>query len=737
MSTRLTWIHLPALVCIATLTLLCLAQVAPAGAATYGELGKTGSFGEALGQFDYPSALAVDQTDNSVYVLDEPGASERGAGPTSFRIQKFGANLAQETSVDIATPLVSGHAQVIEQIAVDPELNRLYVLEGVETGRSGADEYAAERIYAYSTQTKAGEPIQPVPGVKYGSSKEGEGIFYEFPAVPSTGTVPAGTVGAPDGLAVDPKTHDLLVLGGDENGDPVIQEISISDPPDYSSGASGGAFDDTAHEVTRVGSAATGIAVGPEGVVYVTSTKIAQGDLGRGVVRLSIEAPNSLSKPAISGLASSEPGEQDALTGGVEANGKADAGAQVSVASEGGLVYAMEEGAEKQGGLAGDYIIRGIDSESGSQQVAFGGGTSPKCHISASANAIGAGSGGVVYALDEGEPVYNNVSEEWEHSSYGFSLVKFGPEGSGCPTPSASFEIDGKPAGATVTIRKGETADFDAKESELHGEEPAEVEWDLDGSGKYATVIDGNSGLETSMEYLTPGRYTIGLKILLQNGGSFGDPPPTTGTLVVEASPPTASFEAFPSGNLGEPLRLGETIKPGEAVTFNGKESSDPTGQCSPGHGCGPTHTLKSYTWSFGDGETETTTTPEYTRTFTNTGTEARTETVSLTVTNEEGIESTTPATLTPPLTIEGVEPTKEPVKESPAPVKEAVKETPPAKIVPPVTPPAKKPLTTTQKLAAALKVCKKDKSKKLRASCEKAAHKRYAPKPKKKPKKK
>jgi len=56
-----------------------------------------------------------------------------------------------------------------------------------------------------------------------------------------------------------------------------------------------------------------------------------------------------------------------------------------------------------------------------------------------------------------------------------------------------------------------------------------------------------------------------------------------------------------------------------------------------------------------------------------------------------------------------------------------------PGNLVPPVVAPARAPgkpvvRTRAQKLAAALKACKTDKSKKKRAACEKAAHRKYAP---------
>jgi hypothetical protein len=61
---------------------------------------------------------------------------------------------------------------------------------------------------------------------------------------------------------------------------------------------------------------------------------------------------------------------------------------------------------------------------------------------------------------------------------------------------------------------------------------------------------------------------------------------------------------------------------------------------------------------------------------------------------------------------------------------------TPGSTAFPPPEEPKAKPLTRAQKLAKALKQCKKDKSKKKRLACQKQAKKKYAPKPKPKAKK-
>ncbi|HEU0251136.1 MAG TPA: hypothetical protein VFR48_10470 [Solirubrobacteraceae bacterium] len=699
-----------------------------AQADAFGELRQVGGFGENAGQFDFPAALAVDPTDNSVYTLDAPGAIQRGAGPVDFRVQKFASSLGSPAAtLDLATPAVSGHKQVIDDIAIDPALHRLYVLVGLEVERPLTVPYVAEEIDAYSTEA-SGQTLPPAPGVEYESKA---GVFYRFAAVPNTGSLPSGAVLQPHGLAVDPKNHDLLLLGNDESQNPVIQQIATVTP--YSSGSVGESFDDLKHELTHAGGPASAIAVAADGTLYVTSQKLAAG--GKGVESVSIESPNSLANPAIGLLASNSVGESNALTGGVEGTGKKDAGAQVAVSPESnGLIYATQMNKEQEPGSIteeGSYEVRGMN-EHGERQVVLGGGaggSSPRCHIASAASAIGVGSGGVVYALDEGETGFNEETEEFEHSSYGFRLLEFGPNGSGCPTPSASFTINGTAASTTVTVSKGSIVKFDASGSQLNGEEPVELDWDLDGSGKYATVVTGSpASLETSLKYLTPGHYTVGLRIGLKGGGSFGDPPPVSGTLIVEPTPPIARLEVFPSSNLGEPLGIGQEVKPGETITFSGAESVDPTGSPTGG----PVHTLKEYVWSFGDGETKTTTTPSDSRSFVNTATTSRSETVSLAVRNEEGVESVVTAMQT--IAVQGVAPTKEPEPSIPQGTP-----TPPSTITTPApktAPPTKKPLTAAQKLAKALKACKKVKSKRARTACERTAHKRYGPKPKKKRKK-
>lgn len=704
----------------ASLTLVVLAGLsalvgcvgaAAARAAAFGELGQVGVFGASLQQFTWPSGLAADPTDNSVYVLDEPGAAKPGPGPSSFRVQKFNSSLgAPVASVSIPTPeeTTGHHPRSIFGMAVDGKLHRLYVLEGIQTS---GNNYTASEILAYSTQQAGGT----LPLAEHVPS----GVFYTFPAAKATNALER-----PRGIAVDPTTDDLIAIGGEDEGAEitVIQRIHASGP-EFATGSVSKSFPDLANPETeeKILSAeesyAHGVTVGADGNIYLVDHNLPNVPSHRGVVKLSSDFTSAV-------VLREEPTGPLALTGGADPGPSMVFGPQISAAPEaGGLVYAAQqqtaENATVEPRVPGSYEIRGMSAVDGSQQIVFGGGTAPHCLIASSANAIAAGSGGVVYALDEGGSESTGVG----HSSFGFDLVKFGPDGSGCPSPSAAFKVNASAGSEKVVVKKGEKVVYEADSAGLNGEKPTELVWDLDGSGKYETKATGSPpSLKEEDEYLKPDVYTIGLKVLLEHNGNYGNPPPVTRQIEVVAAPPQASFEATMS-----------SPKPEESVTFNGELSTDPTGVCSAGHGCGPTNHLKEYIWEFGDGKTETKLWPEdtYSRKFANASTQSRQESVTLTVVNEEGTHS---APVTQTLTIQGT-PGSGGGSTTPTPttttITPAIVPPPPAVTVPPV----KKPLTMAQKLARALRVCAKIKSKKKRAACVAQAKRKYGPKKKRKKK--
>jgi hypothetical protein len=685
------------LVVLMAIFLLSLMFVSSAWA-SFGEVAKVGGFGAGPGEFEYPSGLAVDQTNNDVFVMDEPAGESLGIA-SSYRIQEFSPSLGKPiASVTVQTPIVGAEGyQFIAGIAVDSALKRLYVLKGIYTEVSGYN-FIANEILIYSTDA-SNETLTP------------EGTLYKFSSpIPSN-----DTVSQPVGIAVDPTTHNVVVLGVDGGGDALIREVT-------SAGQLGPSYDDTSEQVGRADSTPSGIAIGPDGSIYLTvSFNAAKKETQEpGVVKLSSDFKTLT-------VIHQAMGEHPPLDGGRGGGDGVSYGPQISVNPEGTVVYAAEQTSQSELGKAGAYELRGMSTSTGDQVAVYGGGKTT-CEIASSANAVATGSSGVVYALDEGG------GEDPKPTSYGFDLVEFGPNGTGCPAPETSFTIDGKPEDSghsSVEVTKGEDVKLKASETELKTEKPIELMWEVSGPETAKETVTPKppattASVELSHRFLKPGLYTVTLNMVV-SPGTLGSPPAVTRKIEVIAPQPIASFEVFGSGGLATQSPL-----PKEEVTFDAAESQDPTGECSQGSGCVPTHKLASYTWNFGDGSKEVITTePKITHAFANAGVQPISDIVTLTVTNGEG-EASAPTNQT--LTIQGTpeEPKQQPSKEL---IKEAPKEVPVTK-VPVVLPPGKKsPLTKAQKLALALKACKKDKSKRARASCEKAAKKKYASKPKKKKK--
>jgi PKD repeat protein len=177
--------------------------------------------------------------------------------------------------------------------------------------------------------------------------------------------------------------------------------------------------------------------------------------------------------------------------------------------------------------------------------------------------------------------------------------------------PTASFAAAPNPTtvGATVT--------FDASASKDPDGTIAKYEWDLDGNGTYETST-GTTPVITG-SYGTAGEKTIGLRVT-DNEGTAAT---ATKTLVVQNTPPTASFAAAP-----------DPAPTGTSVTLDASGSKDPDG------------TVAKYEWDLdGNGtyETSTGTTPSATTSYATPG--ART--VGLRVTDNEGATATATRTVT------------------------------------------------------------------------------------------
>jgi plastocyanin len=608
------------------LGLVGAAGVAGAGVAradtTLGQITAWGAPGTGAGQFFEPTELGVDPRDNSVYVVDQSGDQ------STYRLQKFSSSGSLIASATISRAAnADGSPPVLLGVAVDPGLNRVYLLQTRDMADTTTGLPAAEQILVFSTQ-ESGTALQAPSDLPSGT-------------LPVPDPTTSNALDTPSGFAVDPTTHDLLVAAYDRAGHVVVQRIGSDgtattrfvDTPGSTPLSDGGPY---ASEL--------GLAVGPDGEVY-----LAQGDTTTTmwVFKLppSLSSVTAVQEPA-TGLANTERWH---LAGGLfpvyGAATAAGLGPQLAISPDGSTLYWSEIVAAESSFHPGSYLVRGYSLAGDDTSVLYGGGTSGTCEITATAASIAPGSDGDVYVLDHGD-YYDDPA------GYGSRVVEFGPGGSGCPAPTAAFSVSGD-SSDEVTVQKGDPVTFDASGSALHGATPTELDWDFDGSGTFADAVTGSPpSMMATHTYLQKGTYTVGLKMTVS--GSLGNPPLLTKTVHVVPGTPTAAFSPSTS-----------TPAAGATVTFDASGSVDPTGSAQ----AGPTHTLKTYTWSFGDGSAQQqTSTATVQHTFANAGAAAVARTVTLTVQSNDDVDS---APVSHQITVQGtpaVTPPPPPPPPPPAP---------------------------------------------------------------------
>lgn len=576
-----------------------------AAADAFGEVASYGSAGTGPGQLYAPGELAVDpgasaatDADDSVYVLD--AAADR----TSFRLQKLvrtGSTLTPVAAVTIPAPADgSGHRPTFLGIVVDAALHRVYLLQFRQAADPTSGRTAAEQIRVFSTDAQGGALVAP----------------SDLPS----GTLPvpapnsASAIDDPSGFALDPTDHDLLVLGYSSTANQadrviVIQRIG-------SDGTAGARYVDDPNTSAFGGREyfyANGLVVAPDGSVYV-----GKGSPGFDRIYLyrlpgSFASVTTVLQPS-STVATSE--SWMSFAPDIPGSGGEGDGPQLALSADGSTIYWTEVLAGGNDITPGSYQVRGFDLQTGATRVVYGNGATT-CQVTAAGPGLAASGNDFVYVLDHGNFFL-------DPPTYGGAVLEFGPGGTGCPIPDPRFTVNGS-TDSSVSVQKGSTVQFLADTSHLNGATATELDWDLDGSGAYATVVGGPSpDPATTHKYLQTGVYSVSLRMQL-TGGTVDDLPPVSKTVTVVAGTPTAAFSA-------------STTSPaaGATVTFDASSSVDPTGSAS----AGPTSRLRTYSWDFGDGTTQTTSAPTVEHAFANAGATAVDRTVRLTVTSFDGVDS-------------------------------------------------------------------------------------------------
>jgi hypothetical protein len=475
-----------------------------ARAETFGQIGEAwGEPGSGPGQFFDPAMFGVDPSDGSVY------AGDLTSDLLHYRIQKFSSTGEFEASVEIPRWFNNNKAEEkiigLHGIAVDHEKGLAYMIEGcrVATGLtncrvSGGRGFNARRILVFE------------------SAPEGSRLV---PSSPASISLPEGTeeLYNPQSIAVDPSTHDLVILAESAAGHLVVQRVS-------SSGVLGAHYEDTADVLKPGEGNASSVVVGPDGTTYtVTGGKKPGAQFTR-----AWELPKNLSEvKKVPGFAEAAEAEGWLFAqSGIATT--AFGGPQIAISPPGTTLY-WKEAISSSGTDAGDILVRGYSLISKATAVLYGGGES-RCKVTTSGAGV-ATTGEDVLVFDYGP--------EGKAPPYGDRILKFGPGGSGCPTPVSKFSVNGQESDG-VMVGKGEVVTFDATASELSEGEPRELIWDF-GDGQRQTVkcpLEPSGGCEVQApptvthEYSGGGEFTVTLEIKLITP-TFGDPLPAQHTLRV------------------------------------------------------------------------------------------------------------------------------------------------------------------------------------------------------------
>jgi hypothetical protein len=608
---------LPALLAFTALVALAVFAMSSQTSAARADSGGLLSFGES--NLVLPGPTAVDPSDaNSIYVSDSVFES-----PT--RIQKFAADGTLQAATNVPGVVLQEEPQglvYVAGLAIDSGLHRLYALVAENGPASSAVE-----ILAYSTTPKCstldekcatGEVGELVPATGPGII---DGVLVDFrqPASEAAG------VDYASGVAVDPGTGDVVVLGVDDvtaqHPKTVLQYISqaggfptrISDlNPDHGPGIDPDA--PLTGAIAEYGGtvAPNGLAISPDGHVYILSGSSNESQRSSSpayIYRLPRESAAAelfvTDSPAASPLVLPGASQPQGPAGS-----KIGSAGSIAISADGEIIYLSEDDG---GGLR----ARGYDTTTGLAKVVYGGGTGQCAVPGAATGGVAAGSGEFL-ALVRGTFV-------------GQRVYTFGEGGSGCPLSKASFKVNNESTG-TIIVRKGEAASFDASGSPLAGT-ASQADWYFEGFSHAVSEVAGS--LTTTHKYFKVGTYEVGLRI--HNDGAPALTDPVTQTVKVVGGTPIASFTAST-----------KTPAAGEAIAFDATASIDPTGTET----AEPTHELATYKWDFGDGSTEETTKPKTSHAFANPSPSALSRTIKLTVISKDGVTSATPFPVT--LTVGG-----------------------------------------------------------------------------------
>ncbi len=479
---------------IALAFLLSIAATASASGTPWGELARfegKEKEGEHKGSRFLFSAgthmFGVDQHENDVFVGSELNELHIG----KFRIQKYTEAGKWLGELSLAPPVEPGTEEAApkeplaqgEGFAIDAEAGIVYLL--VVYNRSGSDKHdpavtAAGGLYAFKAEPES-EKLVPAPGTKT------NGLLLSL----EPGSETAGkALLNPHGLAVDPKTHEVLILGESDRSKTTTEQVMHL-------------------AVVRVGKE------GKEEPEYVSEKEVGEEEPDAGLPgsspvvssngNLYFERLNALFE---TNLKSSAPPTPVYVFSGVELVNFGEGlnttpeGAELTIGPvEAGVqrLFVSSLTGSQQGESINTALMLGLEdsvkptvaelgwtggvlSESSKPcAIEFGGDQNPL---------VAAGKNGEVFALTSRAPKLEDSEGE---------VVKFGPGGSGCPTAQSGGPIEVSFEGTKVS--EPDTTHAFTLATKVAGQNPASpganvlsTAWIIGGE---KVTVTTPSGLET------------------------------------------------------------------------------------------------------------------------------------------------------------------------------------------------------------------------------------------------
>jgi hypothetical protein len=404
-----------------------------AAEASYGEIGHFGEDGTAPGDFKpgESDAIGVDPTNNSVYVVDQPNEAKEN----EFRIQKFEASggkykVVASTTFTPKDDEGEEEPDLVEGIAVDPKLKRIYLLAN-ETRRPekvkiDAQDIAASELYAFSTE-QSGSKLVPASGA---STKEGEeGLLAGTKVLAPLSNKQGVSLLEPEGIAVDPQNHDVLIVGHEEKVEGGEELVAVEQVKE--NGELGARWVDESNVLEEE---ADSPAVSASGNIYVGGFD----EINEIPSSFSDAAkPTTVAATNINEFLEEEliefPGQPEPESGGALSIGE-----EGTIYSKAGIARQFNDTKFKFPGVLEFTATGEEEGWTGGQSVAAVGQAGP-CKMSlVPAIQIAAGKEHTVFAYDSG------VGSGTSKTEFGPKVIEFGPGGSGCASAEAT------PPAATV-----------------------------------------------------------------------------------------------------------------------------------------------------------------------------------------------------------------------------------------------------------------------------------------------